>query len=101
MEKNHNIDRDRDPVSNPNGDLLLDLEIERHESTKKKSSCSRYWLLIFPFILIPLIPLLYYTLDITMTTPGDVTMTTPTTMTSPTGLPYNPNASGTNFYAFQ
>ena len=89
MEKNHNIDRDRDPVSNPNGDLLLDLEIERHESSKRTSSCSKYWLLILPLILIALIPILYYTLDVTMTTPGL------------TGLPYNPNASGTDFYAFQ
>ena len=94
MEKDDNIERE-------NEEKFVELEIEREESTKKASSCSKYWLLIFPFILIPLIPLLYYTLDITMTTPGDVTMTTPTTMTSPTGLPYNPNASGTNFYAFQ
>jgi len=67
MEKNHNIDRD--PISNPNGDQLVDLETERHESTKKTSSCSKYWLLILPFILIPLIPILYYTLDVTMTGP--------------------------------
>ena len=99
MENDHKIEKDA--IYNQNEEQFVEMEIERHESTKKKSSCSRYWLLIFPFILIPLIPLLYYTLDITMTTPGDVTMTTPTTMTSPTGLPYNPNASGTNFYAFQ
>ena len=81
MEKNHNIDRD--PISNPNGDLLVDLEIERHESFKKTPSCSKYWLLILPLILIPLIPILYYTLDVT----------TPT--------PYNPTATGTEAHQLQ
>ena len=83
METNHNIDRD--PISNPNGDLLVDLEIERHESSKKTSSCSKYWLLILPLILIALIPILYYTLDLTILT----------------GLPCNRTASGTNCYAFR
>ena len=71
MEKNHNIDRD--PISNPNGDLLVDLEIERHESFKKTPSCSKYWLLILPLILIPLIPILYYTLDVTTPPPYNLT----------------------------
>ena len=69
--------------NNQNEELFVELENDRQESSKKTLDCPTYWVLILPFVLIPLIPFLYYTLDVT----------TPT--------PYNPTATGTDFYTIQ
>ena len=59
--------------NNQNEELFVELENDGQESSKKTLDCPTYWLLILPFILIPLIPFLYYTLDVTTPPPYNLT----------------------------